>query len=309
MRELELIEEIKKRCEEIFAANFDLSIGDDCAIRKFINSGNLLLSADICVEDVHFSRSYMSFFEIGYKSAVSNISDIAAMGGIPDFLIVTLAFPNTVSSDEILSLYDGIIAAAREYGVPVVGGDLSKSDKIIVSISVGGISQKRALKRSGAKPQDGIWVSGSPGMSGRGLSLLQKHGRKIAVQIDEKAVLAHVRPKAQVSLGNYLQANDLVTSCIDISDGVSKEILAITKASGVGAMIFSHPEHDNFFFDGGEDYELLFTADKSFSPALEGVKLSKIGEITAIENSSEDNVFLLENKQKIPLKFSGFAHF
>jgi len=309
MCEVQLIEEIKIRCEKVFAANFDVSIGDDCAVRKHIKTGKLFLSADISIEDVHFSREYMSFFEIGCKSAVSNISDIAAMGGVPDFLIVSLAFPNTVSQDEILLLYDGIIAAGQEYSVPVVGGDLSKSDKIIVSITVGGISQKRTLARSGAKVGDGIWVSGSPGMSGQGLALLQKYGRKIAEEKDKNAVLAHVRPKAQVTLGNYLQNNDLITSCIDISDGVAKEIRAITKASGIGAIIYSCPEYDKFFFNGGEDYELLFTADKEFVPDFEGVKLTKIGEIIAADNSCKSNVFFLKDGEKLPLEFLGFEHF
>lgn len=311
MRELQLIEEIKIRCEKVFAADFDISIGDDCAVRKPIKVGILLLSTDISIEDVHFSRKYMSFFEIGYKSAISNISDIAAMGGTPDFLLVSLAFPDTVSKDEILLLYDGIIAAGQENSVPVVGGDLSKSDKITVAITVGGISGKRVLKRCGAQVGDNIWVSGNVGSSGRGLSLLQKYGRKIAEEKDEKAVLAHVRPKAQVKLGKYLQNNDLITSCIDISDGVAKEINEITKASGVGAIIYSCPEYDKFFFNGGEDYELLFTADKSFVPDFEGVRLSKIGEITVADDfcENENSVFLLKDGKKEPLEFCGFEHF
>jgi thiamine-monophosphate kinase len=304
MSETEIIEEIKKRCKQISDENFDVSIGDDCAVRKRLPRKKLLLSADISVEDVHFSRKYMSLFEIGYKSAISNISDIAAMGGIPDFFIISLAAPQNFSDEEILQLYDGIIFAAKEYCVPIVGGDLSKSDKIIVSITIGGVSDKRILRRNGAKVGDNIWVSGFPGTSGRGLFLLQKYGRKKAEEIDEKAVLAHIRPKAQIKLGNYLANNKLVNSCIDISDGVAKEIRTITKESGVGAQIFAVTQNSEFFFNGGEDYELLWTADKSFKPDFDGVNFMKIGEII-----SEKKIFLLENGEKKPFEATGFEHF
>jgi thiamine-monophosphate kinase len=300
MSETEIIEEIKLRCEQIFTENFEISIGDDCAVRKQIASGNLLLSADISIEDVHFSRQYMSLYEIGYKSAITNISDIAAMGGNPDFLLVSLALPKLVSKEEILMLYDGIIAAGKEYAVPIVGGDLSESEKIVVSISIGGISSKRILKRSGAKVGDNIWVSGFPGMSGRGLCLLQKHGRKIAQDLDAKAVTAHISPKAQVRLGKYLANNNLVNSCIDVSDGVAKEIRSICAESKKGALLLVPVES----LGGGEDYELLFTADKSFLPDFENMNFSKIGEII-----QEEEIFLLENGQKKAFKFQGFEHF
>ena len=304
MSETEIIEEIKKRCKQISDKNFDVSIGDDCAVRKRETCGNLLLSADISIEDVHFSRKYMSLFEIGYKSAVSNVSDIAAMGGTPDFFIISLAFPKSFSDEEILQLYDGIIAAAKEYCVSIVGGDLSKSDKIIVSITIGGISDKRILRRNGAKVGDDIWVSGFPGTSGRGLDLLQKYGREKAEEIDEKAVSAHIRPKARIKLGNYLANNKLVHSCIDISDGVAKEIRTIARESGVGAQIFVAAQYDDFFFNGGEDYELLWTADKSFKPYFDGINFIKIGEII-----SGKEIFLLEGNEKRPFEEIGFEHF
>jgi thiamine-monophosphate kinase len=304
MSETEIIEEIKKRCRQVSDEKFDVSIGDDCAVRKRINRGNLLLSADISIEDVHFSRKYMSLFEIGYKSAVSNISDIAAMGGTPDFFIISLAFPKSFSEEEILQLYDGIIAAAKEYCVPVAGGDLSKSDKIIVSVTIGGISGKRVLRRNGAKVGDNIWVSGFPGMSGLGLNLLQKYGREKAEEIDAKAVAAHLHPKAQIKLGKYLVNNKLVHSCIDISDGIAKEIRTIARESGVGAQIFAVVQNSELFFNGGEDYELLWTADKSFKPDFDGMNFIKIGEII-----SQREIFLLEGNEKRRFEPLGFEHF
>ena len=300
MSETEIIKEIKKRCEQICDEKFEVLIGDDCAVRSKFTQ-NLLLSADISIEDVHFSRKYMSLSEIGYKSTISNISDIAAMGGTPDFLIVSLGLPQ---NDEVLPLYDGIISAAKEYCIPIVGGDLSKSEKIIVSITIGGMSEKRVLRRNGAKVGDNIWVSGFPGMSGLGLDLLQKHGRKKAHDLNEKAVVAHIRPKAQISLGKYLANNDLVHSCIDISDGVAKEIRSIVEESGVGAQIFVYQQNGDLFLNGGEDYELLWTADKSFNPEFDGINFCKIGEIT-----SEKEIFIVENNGKRQLATFGFEHF
>jgi thiamine-monophosphate kinase len=304
MRETEIIDEIRIRCKRIPDKKFRVSIGDDCAVRKRINSGNLLLSADISIEDIHFSRKYMSLHEIGYKSAVSNVSDIAAMGAAADFLLVSLAFPSSFSNNEILEIYDGIIAAGIEYNVPIVGGDLSVSEKIIVSISIGGISGKRILMRSGAKAGDNIWVSGFPGMSGLGLNLLQKYGRKEAERMNREAVIAHITPKAQIKLGMYLSNEKSVHSCIDISDGIAKEIRTIAEKSAVGAEIFTPKENFEFFFCGGEDYELLFTADKSFNPIFENINFSKIGEIVR-----GNKIFIIENDKKRILDFSGFEHF
>jgi len=304
MLESEIIDDIKILCQGVFDGNFDVAIGDDCAVRKRIDSGNLLLSADISIEDVHFSRKYMSLYEIGYKSAVSNLSDIAAMGATPDFFVVSLAFPASFSKRDVLQIYEGIAAASKEYRTPIVGGDLSKSDKIVISITIGGISGKRILRRNGAKTDDNVWVCGYPGMSGLGFSLLQKHGRKKAEKICGEAVWAHIHPKAQIELGKYLADNELVHSCIDISDGVAKEIRTIAKESGAGAQIFFPKENAGFFFNGGEDYELLWTADKSFEPVFEGVNFSKIGEITA-----EKEILLIENGVQKPFEFFGFEHF
>jgi len=304
MLESEIIDDIKILCQGVFDGNFDVVIGDDCAVRKRIDFGNLLLSADISIEDVHFSQKYMSLYEIGYKSAISNLSDIAAMGATPDFFVVSLAFPVSFSKKDVLQIYEGIAVAAKEYQTPIVGGDLSKSDKIIVSITVGGISGKRILRRNGAKVGDNVWVCGFPGMSGLGFSLLQKHGRKEAERICGEAVAAHIYPKAQIKLGKYLANNELVHSCIDISDGVAKEIRTIAKESGVGARMFVPEENAGFFFNGGEDYELLWTADKSFKPVFEGVNFSKIGEITA-----EKEILLIENGVQKPFEFFGFEHF
>ena len=291
MSETDLIREIKKRSESVSATHFDIAIGDDCAVRKEIFSGGrLVLSSDISIEDVHFSCGYMTLSEIGYKSAITNISDIAAMGATPDFVLVSLAG----DSKYFLEIYDGIIEASREYNVPVVGGDLSKSQKLIISITIGGIAFGRVLTRSGAKAGDNIWVSGNPGLSALGLELLQKHGRKKAQEINESAVLAHIKPKAQVELGKYLKSNDLVNSCIDISDGVAKEIREICEKSSVGAKL---ENNNKYFFNGGEDYELLFTADKSFIPKQGIIPFTKIGEITA------------EKEVCLPADFLGFEHF
>lgn len=318
--EYAIIQKIKTQCERASAQQFEKAIGDDCAVRN-ISSQRLLLSSDVSVEGVHFSCAYMSYEEIGYRAIIGNLSDIAAMGGAPDFLSVQLVFPCGESNceDIILKLYDGMCRASCEYSVPIVGGDLSRGGEWIIAVTVGGYGGSRILYRSGAKSEDIVWVTGIPGLSAAGYDLLSYYGREKAESISKQAVMAHILPQAQITVGQILMNCDGVHACMDISDGIAKEALTISQESAVGMKLFlpqsiSHVlsisdtavrSPKDLFLSGGEDYELIFTADRKFVPEEHGVMATRIG--TVYESSM--CTWLDETGDEQALECVGWDHF
>ncbi|MGM0461912.1 MAG: thiamine-phosphate kinase [Fibrobacterota bacterium] len=291
--ENKVIKKISDLFSPIDNSEFVQTIGDDCAVRR-VKKGYHLYSADALVEDVHFRTDYMSFFEIGRKAAAVNISDIAAMGGVPDSITVQLIFPPrlTTAAESIEEIYRGMYSLCAEYSITLAGGDLSRGPCWILACSIVGISKKPPLYRHGARPGDGIWVTGHPGRSSLGLELLLDRGRNSAEEISRDAVNAHVNPQPRPREGTLLLGKKSVSSMIDISDGVIRETRLLCRASRTGAHLFlpeeiqtrlslpvaHHPPHQ-YFLTGGEDYELLFTASAGFSPPAD-VSCLRIGTIT-----------------------------
>src|SRR3989337_3981450 len=193
-----------------------LGIGDDAAI---INSSrrDILLSTDTIREDIHFSMKYYSYYDIGWKAVAVSISDIAAMGGVPKYLLLSMAVPEKVTVKDIDKLLDGVADISAKYSVSVVGGHLSRSKQGISvdTTIVGEVSGGGALLRSGAGIGDMIYVTGCPGMSAIGLSILKgaKRGGK-------EFVTAHLRSEPRVSAGLVLSKSKSATAAIDISDGL-----------------------------------------------------------------------------------------
>ncbi|MES2733881.1 MAG: thiamine-phosphate kinase [Bacteroidota bacterium] len=264
-------------------------IGDDAAV---IDVGNqyLLLSTDMLVEGVHFDLSYVPLKHLGYKSVAVNVSDIAAMNGIPKQIVVGLALSNRFSAEAIDELYEGIRAACRSYQVDLVGGDTtSSSSGLIISISVTGLVDKeKVVLRSTARPNDVICVTGDLGGAYVGLQLLEREKRVFLTNPDMQPELQgkdymlerQLRPEARMDFIHELRDLGVVpTSMIDISDGLASELLHICTQSGVGANIFEEKipisplTYDNAVelsldpitcaLNGGEDYELLFTINQS----------------------------------------------
>jgi thiamine-monophosphate kinase len=260
-------------------------IGDDAAV---IDVGNqyLLLSTDMLVEGVHFDLSYVPLKHLGYKSVAVNVSDIAAMNGIPKQIVVGLALSNRFSAEAIDELYEGIRAACRSYQVDLVGGDTTSSTSgLIISISVTGLVDKeKVVLRSTARPNDVICVTGDLGGAYVGLQLLEREKRVFLTNPDMQPELQgkdymlerQLRPEARMDFIHELRDLGVIpTSMIDISDGLASELLHICTQSGVGANIFEEKipisplTYDNAVelsldpitcaLNGGEDYELLFT--------------------------------------------------
>ncbi|MFP4417224.1 MAG: thiamine-phosphate kinase [Chitinispirillaceae bacterium] len=265
-------------------SNYSSGIGDDAVVRRCTADERVVLTADIAVEEVHFSRRYMSLSEIGFRAMVSNISDCAAMGASVDGAMVQLVFPDKLENTEehIQEIYRGFHRACRKWQFPIIGGDLSRGPQWVLAITLLGkvASGENVLYRSGAKPGDVIWVSGHPGQSGAGLEVLERFGRE---QLEYRQLIdAHVRPSARIELGRALAADNRLHAAIDISDGVAKESRTIAFESSV-TIELNLPEElctqqmrrlsqetgvdwRHWVLNGGEDYELLFTADPDFKP-------------------------------------------
>jgi thiamine-monophosphate kinase len=262
-----------------------IGIGDDAAWLEN-SSGSSLVTADLLIEGVHFNLKWTSLYDLGFKSLTVNLSDIAAMGGVPAYAVVSLGIPAHFDSDDIEHFYRGLNALARASRVSVVGGDTSVADVLIISVCLIGHAPQRPVRRAGASAGDDIYVTGTLGDSALGLSLLQ-HGRTRA---DKKAVsfllARHRRPSARLAVGALLATDRLATAMIDVSDGVLQDLGHICRASDIGAIIckdklplspafrsLAGKDGTRHVLSGGEDYELLFCSRPSSRAAIE--KLAK----------------------------------
>jgi thiamine-monophosphate kinase len=221
-------------------------IGDDAAILDTSELESVLFSSDIIIEGIHFDRSISSTKDIGWKALAVNASDAAAMGASPWRCVVCVAGANSADLDV---LYEGLLEATRTYGCPIVGGDVSDGDILVVSVALLATTKgNKAVMRSGAQRGDALFVTGPLGSSAAGL---------------RPCVEAHRRPKARVHEG-IAAARSGATAMIDVSDGLGIDLHRLAWASGVGFALESVPVAQGATKDdalgGGEDFELLFTA-------------------------------------------------
>ncbi len=267
-----------------------IGIGDDAAAWKSDGSVQLA-TTDSLIQDVHFDLSIVTWEELGWKSIAVNLSDIAAMGGIPQYALVSLALPGTTETDCVSSLYHGMMEANNKFGVAVSGGNISAADKTMISITIlGTLKGKTTLTRSAAKAGEQVALTGYTGLSAAGLNML-KHNLKFDDTTTRLFREAHLKPVPRVKEGQLL-LHCGVRAAIDISDGLLADLTHICEASRVSARIRQDlvPIHDalraHFKDDcrqlalaGGEDYELLFTAP---SRIIEKVRKSLSCPVTVI---------------------------
>lgn len=310
--EFALIEMIKNKTK-LFSKDAVAGIGDDAAVLRYDDKKYLLFTTDMLVENDHFSLKYFSPQQIGTKAIEQNVSDIAAMGGLPKFAVVSLALPDNVEVGFVDKLYDGINKKARKYKIDIVGGNITHSKEIVVNVALLGFVEKKFLAlRSSAKINDLIFCSGNVGASTAGLELLRRNE-------NGKSVKKHIEPECRLDLARKIVKIG-INSMIDVSDGVASEVKHICEESKVGAVIHSNkiPISKNTISDakkvgkdaldyamyGGEDFELVFTANKNKLKQFEKYDVTVIGEIV----DKEYGIKLMKDGKKLELR-SGFDHF
>jgi len=297
-----------------------VDIGDDAAAWRS-EAGVQLATSDALIQDVHFTLSTTTWQELGWKALAVNLSDIAAMGGAPQYALVSLGLPGDTEVEHMAQLYKGMAELARLFDVAIIGGDVVAAPLVVLNLAVVGSAQGNILTRSAASPGQRIAVTGYLGASGGGMAMLKR-----GLQFDDETTAslrqAHLKPYPRVVEGQLL-ARHGVRAAIDLSDGLASDLAKLCKASKVGARLFLdqipiHPSVRNSFRDdylnlalaGGEDYELLFTGS---TEVMDKVKeslpcpLSVIGDIVSDEPGK---VTLLDEQGKeIKLEEEGWEHF
>jgi thiamine-monophosphate kinase len=280
----------------------------------------LLFTVDALLEGVHYRPGWMSPQQIGRKSFLVNASDVAAMGGQPRFCVVSLGVPATYAARDLLALEAGIVAAARECGTAVVGGNLAHAEQLFVSIALLAAAPKRIITRAGARRGDRVYVTGTLGDAALGVRLLsgQNAPRRSAYPICRLR-----EPSPRLQAGRVLTELGIASAMIDVSDGLVQDLGHLCEQSGVGAVIHTArvPRSsayrkvlggsDLLALHGGEDYELLCTAPERKVALLEGNRarlgcpITCIGEITAAPG-----IELLDGSgTPITLESLGYDHF
>jgi thiamine-monophosphate kinase len=275
------------------------AIGDDCAVLPKDEKTDQVITADLLVEDIDFLLEWTKPEFLGHKALAVSLSDIAAMGAEPNWAMLSLGIPKNIwNSGFVDKFFEGWHKLARKYGVELVGGDISRTpDKMIIDSIVGGeVPKGKAILRSGARPGDAIFVTGELGGAVGGLELMENGSRlDTADQFQVVLLSRQLKPEPQLSIAKLLQNHYVVSSMIDISDGLSSDLAHICEESRVGAKIdadlipvdpsliqqFGSEEAFDLALTGGEDFELLFTTNEKIFSVPQSIKISRIGEITA----------------------------
>ena len=331
--EFSFINQIRQRAKK-GSSDLILGIGDDAAIWR--EQRDRLITTDLLIEDIHFKLAYTSLRCLGHKALAVSLSDIAAMGGKPEFALLSLGLPQA----QLVNLnwedfFDGYFSLAEKYGVTLIGGDTSASpDKVVIdSIVIGSCARGKAIRRSGAQVGDAIYVTGSLGAAAAGLELL-KRGERLSEKADDPKTLAlraHLLPEPRVVFGEKLGALSLANALMDVSDGLAQDLAHICAESSVDAII----DYDalpiapcvsevadtidkafSLAIGGGEDYELLFTANPQNAAELNkcasecGLEITHIGEIVVRKNPPEEpRLFWRRNGRVDLLSITGYDHF
>ena len=308
-------------------------IGDDAAIVRQSCGNDLVITADLLVEDIDFRLEWMPARVLGHKALAVSLSDIAAMGAHPTYALLSIGIPKKIWQTTFVDeLYEGFFELADAHRVTLIGGDVSRTPcrVVIDSIVLGEVKRNRAILRSGAKPGDHIFVTGSLGGAATGLKLLGdgvrvsgKNPRSRRAIAEQNLLLRHLKPEPRLAWGAMLGENRLATAMIDISDGLSSDLLHLCDESGVGARIDARRiPIDKYIVEigrkaldplelalnGGEDFELLFSVNprnvKRLSVKLDHVATTYIGDVR-----SQTSVDLISGSHSVPLTSEGFKHF
>ena len=281
-------------------------IGDDCAVLRPPAGHELLVTTDFSLEGVHFRREWHPPESVGHRCLTRGLSDIAAMGGEPMAVFLSLALPGDLAQNWVDRFVRGLLELAARHGVALAGGDTAQSPSGVLAdiIVLGSVPRGKALLRSGAKAGDRIYVTGRLGLGGATVRRMYA-GEKVRTA----SARGYFYPEPRVEVGRKLRG--MASAMIDISDGLSTDLSHICEESGVGAVVYgaSVPVAKSATLDdalfGGDDYELLFTSWKRVPAEIAGVPVTEIGEIT-----SRAGLWIQDERGKTKkLKAKGWEHF
>jgi thiamine-monophosphate kinase len=332
--EFQFIKIIKDRTKQTKDSGVVKGIGDDAAIIRPAKDHQLLVTTDLLIEEIDFKRDWITPQLLGHKSLAVSLSDIAAMGARPRWALISIGLPKEIWRSKFKEeFYEGYLNLANKYNVSLIGGDISSTpDHIVIdSFVIGESAKDRSILRSEAKPGDLIFITGSLGGSALGLQLLNQgiqlkranSRRRTKHNAYQELLLRHLQPEPRLSWGQTLSQKRLATSMIDISDGLSSDLMHICEESNTGAYIeaakipidpnLSALDHTNsnlqLALNGGEDYELLFTVSPKrahlIPKEIEGIQATCVGEMTDETN----RVYIKREKRRYRLRPEGFNHF
>jgi thiamine-monophosphate kinase len=300
------------------------AVGDDCAVLPQSGEVDLVITADLLVEDIDFRLEWTTPEMLGHKALAVSVSDVAAMGGLPKWSLTSIGVPEKLWNSEFIDrFYKGWHSLADALDVALIGGDVSRTpDRFVIDSVVGGnVPKGKAILRSGAKPGDAIFVTGRLGGAAGGLRLLEQGVRlNDCADWQRRLIRRQIAPLPRVAEGSALLEGGLASAMIDLSDGLSSDLHHICGSSGVGAEIdaaaipidddlrqftVSSEQRLDFALNGGEDFELLFTVPQEKIPALNSGQLFRIGIVTA-------NIGIVELTTatgKAILPSTGYRHF
>ena len=322
--EFGLIERIRKTAPR-GAKGLRVGIGDDSAVFAPSPGAELLATSDMLLEGVHFDLGTTDLYSLGWKSAAVNLSDIAAMCGMPRFCLTSLGIPASLTAEDVGEFYRGLNACLKRYRTALTGGDTCRSlSGLVISVTLLGEAAKgRVVVRSGARPGDLLYVTGTLGGSAAGLELLKKRGKGRGTRgtgAEQKLIEGHLRPVPRIAEGLRLAA--VASAMIDVSDGLSSDLAHLCEESGVGAEVFAdrvplskelrsakglkRPAIE-YALSGGEDYELLFTVPRAKLVKFRSLRIgaTEIGRIMDGSNA----VLAEKDGRTLPLMPSGYDHF
>jgi thiamine-monophosphate kinase len=302
-----------------------LGIGDDAAVWQPSRSHRSVISTDMLVEGVHFTRATMTFEDVGWRVAAANLSDLAAMGARAVLATIALGVPHDVEIEQVLELYRGIAACARTASLAVVGGDLSRAPVLTIAMTaVGDVRASNCKTRSGGRDGDVVALTGPLGASRAGLDAARG-----AVQLEDslrdRALRAHRRPQPRLQEGHWLGASASVRAMMDCSDGLSTDLMRLCASSGVGALLEDVPVAESaqaaalqlrerprdYALAGGEDYELIVAVERRAFAHLArrfvrrfGKPLHRVGRLRA-----QHGLALLDGERELPVGRTGWDHF
>ncbi len=336
-RERDILKEVRARAARRAKGGLRVGIGDDAAVLAVRNGEELVVSTDFSIEDVHFRRGWHSPEAVGHKCLARGLSDIAAMGARPVAAFVSLAVPRELAQGRSTAqswvdrFYEGLLALAQQWSVPLAGGDLAEAPggaharaaaDIVV---VGAVERGRALLRSDARAGDALYVTGTLGGAAAELRSVTKSPQRFRNVTAATAEHPHFFPQPRIAVGRALVRRRLATAAIDISDGLSVDLLHLCEESGLRAEIDAAllPLGRNATLDatlrdttlndalhGGDDYELLFTTDpRTRMPRkIAGMPVRRIGQMLR-KKSGAPRMVLKENGRRAELKAGGWQHF